>query len=152
MLSLHARLSSLSIHMWISTKFHQPTEDTSETQKGSGAQLDVIWVSTLSITCVRLVIHCIVWRMIFVFVMSGWQNHTLTRLVILFCSERNTWTLVCLAKNLVLLLLGRLPSNLFWVPPRCVSIIRSVFNSWILRSILPTCDRTDFVHPMSVLH
>ncbi len=108
--------------------------DASKTQKGSGVQFVSylgLWVSTLSITCVRLVIHFIVWLMIFVFVMPNWQNHTLTSLVILFCSERSTWTWVCLAKKLVLLLLDRLPSDLFWVPTWCVSTIRSAFNSWI---------------------
>jgi hypothetical protein len=34
----------------------------------------LIWVSTFSITCVKLVIHCIVWLMIFVLVMSAGVN------------------------------------------------------------------------------
>jgi hypothetical protein len=34
----------------------------------------LIWVSTLSITCVKLVIHCIVWLMIFALVMPAGVN------------------------------------------------------------------------------
>ncbi len=33
-----------------------------------------IWVSTLSITCVKLVMHCIVWLMIFALVMPTGVN------------------------------------------------------------------------------
>ncbi len=112
----------------------------------------LFWVSTLLTMWVKLVIHFIVWPMIFVFVMPPWRNHTLIRLVILSCSRRRMWTWIFLAKNSVRLLLVRLPLDLFLVPTRCSSIIRSAFNYWIPRLISFICDRTDFVHPISVLH
>ncbi len=97
MLSLHARLDSFSIHMWFSTKLHQWM--LLKHRKVRVLRSLLIWVSTLSITWVRLVIHCIVWLMIFVFVMPAWQNHTLTKQVILFFSQRRKWTWGWLAKN-----------------------------------------------------
>ncbi len=99
--------------------------------EGSGNQLASYLGHTLSITCVKLVIHFIVWLMIFVFVMSAWWNHTLIRMMILSFSRT--------IKSLL-------------VPTRCTSITRSTFNYWIPRLLSFICDRTDFIHQISVLH